>query len=168
MKRLMVLGLILLGFGVVLSLSIRKSRTADNETELRQALDRWAKAFRAHDVNTIMSLYAPDVVAFDFVPPLQYVGKDAYRKDYEEFLAQFDGPIDVQFRDLKVVAGDDVGYVYTLEHFSGKLKNGQKFEMWGRCTSGFRKINGKWLDVHDHCSVPADFETGKAVLDLKP
>jgi hypothetical protein len=29
-------------------------------------------------------------------------------------------------------------------------------------------MNGKWLIVHDHISVPADFESGKAMLDLKP
>ena len=166
MRRLLVLSLIVLGFVVVLS--TQRTRATSDETEIRQLLERWAKAFHAHDVNTIMSIYTPDVVAFDFIAPLQYVGKDAYRKDYEDFLAQFDGPIDVEFRDLKVVAGDDVGFAYTLEHFSGKLKSGQRVDMWGRCTSGFRKINGKWLDTHDHCSVPADFDTGKALLDLKP
>ena len=31
-----------------------------------------------------------------------------------------------------------------------------------------RKINGKWLIVHDHISVPIDFDSGKAALDLKP
>ena len=166
MKRLIVLGLIILVSGV--ALSMQKSRGANDEAQIRRLWDEWAKAFRAHDVNAIMSMYAPDVVAYDFIPPLQYVGKDAYRKDYEEFLAQFDGPIDVEFRDLKVVAGDNVGYVYALEHFTGKLKNGQQMDMWGRCTSGMRKINGKWLDAHDHCSVPVDFESGKAALDLKP
>jgi len=49
-----------------------------------------------------MSVYAPSdaVVAYDIVPPLQYVGKEAYRKDYEVFLAQYDGPIDIEYRDL--------------------------------------------------------------------
>jgi len=141
---------------------------SSNEAEIRGALERWAKAFQAADVDGVMAMYAPQVVAYDFIPPLRYVGADAYRKDYEEFLAQFDGPPAVQFRDLKVVAGNDVGFVYALERISGKLKNGQEVEFWGRCTSGFQKISGRWLDVHDHCSVPADFDTGKAVLDLKP
>jgi hypothetical protein len=29
-------------------------------------------------------------------------------------------------------------------------------------------MNGRWLAVHDHISVPVDFDTGKALLDLKP
>src|SRR5262245_36194729 len=148
MRKLIALGLVLLGFTVALSVSNRKGRAADNEAEIRQALQRWAKEFRTHDVDGIMAMYEPDVVAYDILAALQYVGKDAYRKDYIEFLAQFDGPVDVEFRDSKVTVGDTVGFVYTLEHFSGKMKNGEPLDLWGRCTSGFRKINGKWMDVH--------------------
>src|SRR5215831_18954195 len=45
-----------------------------NEADIRQWVDRWAKAFRTHDVHAILALYAPGVVAYDLVPPLQYVG----------------------------------------------------------------------------------------------
>jgi len=141
-----------------------------NEAEIRAVYDQWAKAFKAHDLDGIMALYAPGdaVVAYDVVPPLQYVGKDAYRKDYADFLAMYEGPIEVEYRDERVVAGDDVAFVLALERLSGTMKNGQKIDLWLRATSGLRKINGKWLIVHDHVSVPADFDTGKAVLDLKP
>ena len=147
---------------------MQRARASNDETEIRQLLDRWAKAFRAHDIDGIMSMYAPEVVAYDVVPPLQYVGADAYRKDYLEFLSQYDGPIDVEFRDLKIVTSDRVAFVYGLERFKGSLKNGQKSELWLRFTCGFRKINGKWLDTHDHVSVPVDLETGRAAVDLKP
>ena len=57
---------------------------------------------------------------------------------------------------------------YGLQHMTGTLKSGDKSDIWGRVTSGLKKINGRWLIVHDHGSLPADFETGKAVMDLKP
>jgi uncharacterized protein (TIGR02246 family) len=139
-----------------------------NEAAIRQWLDRWAKAFRAHDPNAIMSLYAPGVVAYDIVPPLQYVGADAYRKDYEEFFAQYEGPIDIELRDLQIIASDGVAFATSLQRLSGTLKNGQKSDVWVRVTNGFRKINGRWLATHDHVSVPVDLASGKAVLDLKP
>ena len=143
--------------------------TNADEAEIRGLVERWAKAFEAHDIEGIMSLYAPGdaVIAYDLVPPLQYKGKDAYRKDYVEFLAQYDGPIHVEFRDMRILSSGDVGFVHALERFAGKLKNGQQSDLWLRATSGLRKINGKWLIVHDHVSVPIDFESGKAVLDLK-
>jgi len=143
---------------------------AKSEAEIRDLYDRWAKAFRAHDLDGIMSVYAPGdtVISYDIVAPLQYVGRDAYRKDYEEFLAQYDGPIEIEYRDMRIVSGSDVAFLHALERMSGKLKNGQKSDLWVRATSGLRKINGKWFIVHDHISVPADLDTGKAVLDLKP
>ena len=147
-----------------------KNDSKNSEAKIRELYDRWARAFRAKDVNTIMSLYAPGdaLVAYDIVPPLQYRGQDAYRKDYEEFLAQYDGPIDIEYRDLRIVANDDVAFIHALERISGTLKNGQKSELWVRATSGLRKISGKWLIVHDHISLPVDLDTGKAALNLKP
>lgn len=141
-----------------------------DEAEIRALYDRWAKAFEAHDIDGIMSVYAPGdaVVAYDVVPPLQYKGKDAYRKDYLEFLAQYDGPIHVEYRDMRILSSGNVGFIHALERFTGKLKNGQQTDLWLRATSGLRKMHGKWLIVHDHVSVPIDFDSGKAMLDLKP
>jgi hypothetical protein len=31
-----------------------------------------------------------------------------------------------------------------------------------------RKIDGNWLIVHDHVSVPIDRQSGKALLNLEP
>jgi len=141
-----------------------------DEAQIKALLDRWAKAFEARDITGIMSNYASGdaVVAYDLVPPLQYKGKEAYQKDYLEFLSQYDGPIQVEYRDMRVVSGGDVAFVHALERFTGKLKNGQQSDLWLRYTGGLRKVDGTWLIVHDHVSVPADFESGKAALDLKP
>jgi uncharacterized protein (TIGR02246 family) len=150
----------------------RTTRNAakNNEAAIRELYDRWSKAFRARDIEGIMAVYAPGdaVVGYDIVAPLEYVGNDAYRKDYEVFLAQYVGPIDIEYRGLRIVASGDVAFIHTLERINGTLKNGQKSDIWVRATSGLRKIKGKWLIVHDHISVPADLDTGKAVLDLKP
>ena len=144
--------------------------TASDEAEIKALYDRFAKVFEVHDIEGIMSLYAPGdaVIAYDVAPPLQYKGKEEYRKDYEEFLSQYDGPIHVEFRDVRVLSRGDVGFIHALERLSGKLKNGQQSDVWLRATSGVSKINRKWLIVHDHISVPTDFESGKALLDLKP
>lgn len=58
-----------------------------NEAEIRQLIDDWIEAFRAKDVERIMSFYAQDVVAYDIVPPLQCKGAAEYRKDWEAMLA---------------------------------------------------------------------------------
>jgi uncharacterized protein (TIGR02246 family) len=141
-----------------------------DEAEIKALYDRSAKAFEARDVDGIMSVYGPQdsVVAYDIAPPLQYRGKEAYRKDYIEFLNQFDGPLHVEYRDMRIICSGDVGFIHALERISGKLKSGQQSDSWVRATSGVQRIAGHWLIVHDHISVPTDFETGKSLLDLKP
>jgi ketosteroid isomerase-like protein len=166
-----ILPFFLLPVACVAFLAIPKARTAaSNEAEIRKILDHWAKAFHARDLNGIMSIYEPGdaLVAYDIVPPLQYSGYEAYKKDYQEFLDQFQGPVDIEYRDLKIVAGDTVAFSRGLERMTGTLKSGQKFDTWVRFTECYRKTNGQWLAVHDHISVPVDLETGKAVLDAKP
>ena len=49
----------------------------------------------ARDIDKLMSCYVSDdsLVLFDAVPPRQYVGAKAVRKDYEDFLSVFPGTI---------------------------------------------------------------------------
>lgn len=136
--------------------------------EIRGWLERWTKAFSTKDADAVMALYSDDVVAYDVVPPLEYIGKAAYRADYQQFFSQYDSDLKVELRDLHVGASGDLGYAAGLELISGTLKRGKKSEVWLRFTSLFRKSEGHWLDFHDHVSVPADVATGKAMLELKP
>ena len=155
---------------LVLGCDIASASVARSEAEVRQLIGRWEAAFRAKDLDGVMSIYAPGtgLVAFDVVPPLQRVGYVAYRNNYKVFFAQYDGPLVVEMRNLQITAGDDVAFIHCLERMSGTLKSGEKSEVWLRVTSGLRKIHGMWRIVHDHVSAPVDFETGKAVLDLTP
>jgi ketosteroid isomerase-like protein len=40
--------------------------------------------------------------------------------------------------------------------------------MYWRATLCLRKIDGEWLVVHTHTSVPFDMQTGEAQIDLEP
>ena len=117
-----------------------------------------------------MSIYEPGegLIAYDIVPPLQYSGFDAYKKDYQQFLDQFQGGLDVEYRGLSIITGDNVAFSHGLERMIGTLKSGEKFDTWVRFTEGYRKTNGHWRAIHDHISVPVDLATGKAFLNLEP
>lgn len=145
-------------------------RRDNAEPEIRNLLARWEEAFRAKDADAVMSVYAPGdlVVAFDIVPPLAKVGSKAYRQNYEEFFGMFTGPLRVELRDIRIVAADDVAFLHCLDRMSGTLQGGEDFDLWLRVTSGLRKIDGEWRIIHDHVSVPTNFETGRAALDLTP
>jgi len=76
--------------------------------------------------------------------------------------------MDYEVADLDITVGDDVAFTRSLNRSSTTLNTGQKAEFWLRWTTCMRKIGGTWLIVHMHVSVPFDFETGRAMLDLKP
>jgi ketosteroid isomerase-like protein len=141
------------------------------ETQIRALLDRWKHAVHDKDVEAVQSIYAPgkQFVVYDMIPPLKYVGFDSYRKNYEDFFAQYDGPINVVLRDVTIVADRKVAFSYGLEQIGGKRANGQTQPvMWFRFTQCYRKIGGRWFAAHDHLSVPVDFDSGKALTNLEP
>jgi ketosteroid isomerase-like protein len=146
--------------------------TSDNkqndEAEIKRVIERGVEALRNKDLDGVMTMYAPDLVSFDIVPPLQYVGADTYRKHWGEALSSFPGPINYEVVDLDITVGGDVAFAHSFNRLSATMSNGQKVGNWLRWTACFRKINGKWLIAHMQASVPVDLATGRAVLDLKP
>jgi uncharacterized protein (TIGR02246 family) len=140
---------------------------AIGERQIRALVGNMATAIRAKDVEALMTHYAPDVLAFDLLPPLQYSGADAIRKRVSAWFSSFEGSIGFEMRNLSITAGDDVAFCYSLNGVSGTSKGGAKVDMWWRATNCFRRIDGTWLVTHGHSSEPFDMETGKALLDLK-
>jgi len=140
----------------------------NDEAEIQRGIEGGVEAIRDKNIEGVMSLYAQEVVSFDIVPPLRYVGADAFRKVWEEVFSSFQGPIGYEIHDLSITVGDDVAFTHSLNRISGTMNTGQKTDLWLRSTACFRKINGKWLIVHHQNSVPVDLETGRAVLSLKP
>lgn len=147
---------------------LSKKNNSNDEAQVRQVIDTFVEAFRTRNLEMMMSLYAPDFVAFDIVPPLQDVGKDQYKVIWGKVFAFFKDPIVFETRDLSISAGKEVAFSRQLLRLQATMANGLRVDRWERLTFGFQKINGKWLIVHEHVSVPADLLTGKAVLDLKP
>lgn len=142
--------------------------TKANEAEIRQFMDAWTKAFNTADMAAIKALYDPRILAYDVVPPLQYEGMDAYMKDFATFFAAYQGPPAAEVRDLRITTEGNIAFVTCLQRISGTMKNGTKTSNWFRVTSGLHKVDGKWLDMHDHVSAPVDLATGKGAVDLQP
>ena len=140
----------------------------DNNGQLRRAIDEWAVAVRAKDIETVMSRYASDVVAFDVVNPLEYQGTDLLRKRLTDWLASFEGPFGFEISNLEVEAGNYLAFCHSINRVIGIKTDGVKVNMCWRATLCCRKIEGRWMITHSHTSVPFDRETGLASLDLTP
>lgn len=141
----------------------------DNELHISEVMDNLAEAVRTRDADKLIANYADDVVAFDVINPLQYVGADAVKERAEQWLGTFeDGLVGYEVSDLRISAGDNTAFCHCLNHVYAMRKDGVKLDMWWRATVCLRKTDGNWLITHIHSSVPFDMETGKASLDLKP
>jgi len=65
-------------------------------------------------------------------------------------------------QDMYVDTDGTYGYVHVIEHIAGTTNGDKAAEINMRVTELYHKINGKWLIVHEHASVPVDLKTGKA------
>jgi len=141
-----------------------------DEAKIRALEDKFAAALIAKDINGIMAAYVPDetLLVFDVVPPRQYVGAKAYRKDWEDYLATLKGPVQFQISALSVAVVGSLGWGHSIQHVSATDTKGQPVDLTVRVTDIYRKIKGKWLIVHEHVSIPVDLDTGKPDLSSKP
>ncbi|HEY7580042.1 MAG TPA: SgcJ/EcaC family oxidoreductase [Acetobacteraceae bacterium] len=155
-----------LGLTVGACLLVMSGVRADSADEqaIRDLESRFVAAFNAKDVDAIMKVYAPDVLVFDVVPPREYVGADAYRKDWQSLFATFKGPVNFEISDLAIITDGNLGYGHSIQRLSGTDAKGAPLELVVRVTDAYRKINGNWLVAHEHVSVPVDLETGKPNL----
>ncbi len=149
-------------------MTAKDSKTTD-ETQIRQLIDSWTKALRAKDVDALMAHYKPEIMWFDLAPPLRNTGANAYRKDWEEWFATWQGPIGYEVRDLSITTGNDVAFSTSLNHISGTRTSGEENNVWVRATVCFGKINGTWMITHEHFSVPFYMDGSyRAAVDLEP
>jgi ketosteroid isomerase-like protein len=141
---------------------------APPQSEIRALLDSRSEAIWTKDLDGLMSFYSPDIVYFDIVPGLRYTGSAALRPRFTEWFHGFEGPIGQEIRDVNISASGDLAVAHMLVRASGTLRNGREVGYWVRGTSCFQRSDDRWLVTHEHVSVPVDFQSGSAAIDLVP
>jgi ketosteroid isomerase-like protein len=141
---------------------------AGNDVYIRELVKRTVEACRTKDAIALMANYADDVVAYDLITPLRYVGADEVEKRAAQWFASFEGALGYDAHDPKISAGDNVAFCHSLNHVVGTSMDGQQIDMWWRATLCCAKRGDRWLITHAHSSVPFDMKSRQASLDLKP
>ena len=170
MKKLISIAAMLAFGAAIYGLALRAEAKTNDRAEIAALENHLMSSVRAKDLDGVMSVYVPDqsLFVFDVIPPRQYVGAAAYREDWKGVLASFNGPITADISDLSITSGNNVGFGHSIQHFSGTDRSGKSIDWTLRVTDCYRKINGKWLIVHEHYSVPVNLKTAKADLTSKP
>jgi uncharacterized protein (TIGR02246 family) len=130
-------------------------KTNKDEADVRDLIERWAKAVRNQDMDGILADHSADLLLFDVPPPFESRGIEAYRESWGLFYSSQPEPIAFDIQRMEVVAGVDVAFVTAAMQCAEKGKNGERTTLDFRLTVGLRKIEGRWMILHEHHSVPA-------------
>ncbi|MBY0479454.1 MAG: nuclear transport factor 2 family protein [Chitinophagaceae bacterium] len=144
---------------------------AESEKEKKAILDTregWRKAFESRSVEGMMQFYVHDIISYDLMAPIQFEGERMWRDNWINFFKYFPKEIKITLEDLTVFQSGDLATIRGLTRLQAATADGRYVDMWTRETNVLRKINGTWLLVHDHVSVPMDFQNGMALTNLKP
>jgi uncharacterized protein (TIGR02246 family) len=168
MRILSVLGVIILASTNAMAAD---QTTADADKAAIQTLeDTYNEGFNSKDVDKVMSVYAPgkQLFVFDVVPPREYTSWEAFKKDFEALFAAFPGPVKNTISEQTIHVVGSVAYGHNIQTGEFTGKDGKKINVVARTTDIYRKMNGKWLIVEEHNSVPVDLATMKPDLLSKP
>ncbi|HEY2224880.1 YybH family protein [Actinomycetospora sp.] len=126
-----------------------------SETEaILAVLDEMHAGIGAGDAARALATCAPGTVVFNLAPPL-VAGAGSLEEAVAAlggWIATFDSPPVLAHREPTVHVGGDVAFVHTLTSMTGT--KGGEFTLWFRSTYGLRHVDGRWLIVHQHESVP--------------
>ena len=114
--------------------------------------DAWVKAVTAGDVEAVVALYAPDAVLYA-PDSMEARGTAAIRALYTAMFAA-NTVSNPSFTTTYQTSGDlSTGWGTVTLTFTPKA-GGAPQTMTVRVTEVVKKVNGKWLYVADHASVP--------------
>ena len=120
----------------------------DDERAIRTVIETWLSATRDGDVETVLSLMAPDVVFLTAgQPPM--VGRDAFERGMRQWMA--DLSIDSASRIEEIVVSGDMAYCRTHLTITMTSRQGKApMQRSGPTLSILRKrADGKWLLTRD-------------------
>ncbi len=128
---------------------------ADDQTEIRTLIERWAAAVHQGDLDTVLADHADDIVMFDVPPPNDGVrGIEAYRETWPSFFEWQAQGASFEIVELDVVAGDDVAFAYALLRCGTSEEFEKDPDNRLRLTLGLRRESDRWVVAHEHHSFP--------------
>lgn len=122
--------------------------------EVRAALNQWLVAFNNNDIDTLMSVYDPEIVYANSSKPIE-VGVPVVK---EGFVKSFAIKPKVIFKEEQAIALSDLGYVAGQFKITGiNPEDGNTVGESGRVVVIFRKnSDGQWKLIFDMDNRPPD------------
>jgi len=167
MKRLAILAAVAVAIAAG-GYGLRADAQTSDAAAINALYQQFGNAFRHKDLSAIMLPYVHDntLFVFDVTTPREHAGWDSYRADWKTFFDSIKGNPTFSISELSVTISGDVAYTHSIQSFSGNM--GALHAMTVRVTDVLRKINGSWLVVQEHVSVPINPTTLKPDFMSRP
>ena len=129
--------------------------SSKEDLAVRNVVESWAAAVRRKDYEEILKNHSSDVVMFDVPPPFQSKGIEAYKRTWDLFFSCSGDPVVFEITEMTVFADSNVAFVIARMRCTEPGSQGEREELEFRLTIGLQKIDGQWIIMHEHHSVPA-------------
>ena len=139
------------GASFSLGCSSASASTESAESGANQVVQRWATAFAESDVDTIVSLYAPDALFFG-TGSQTLVTEPVDIRSYFDTALNRDQPRGAELLEHSVRVVSDNAVVITGMDRVGGTRDGGVYTTDGRVTFVLQKRDGAWQIVHFHRS----------------
>jgi ketosteroid isomerase-like protein len=111
--------------------------------------------------------YVPGAAIADLAPPLVSRGFDVAKA--QAWLDDWDGPVEIEMRDLVIEAEGDLGLCHGLQYVRARTRDGEEAAWWSRITMTLARTRRGWQITHEHNSVPFHMDGSyRAAIDLDP
>ena len=126
-----------------------------NENAMRDLLERWAAAVRAKNMAEVLANHAPDFLMFDVPPPFESRGLAAYEETWKLFTPASQTLLPSISSGLRLLP--EVTFAFAIAHMQcvEPTEKAHRTPLDFLLTVGLRKVEGRWIIVHEHHSVPA-------------
>ena len=146
------------------------SRTATPASDI-EAIQAFYAALQAavynKDAAAMARHYAPEAAIADLAPPLMRRGFDVGAT--QAWLDGWDGPVEVEMRDLVIEASGGLALCYGLQYVRTRTREGEEAAWWSRITMALASRQDGWQIIHEHNSVPFYMDGSyRAAVDLDP
>jgi ketosteroid isomerase-like protein len=140
----------------------------ESEREIRQLHEEWFAAARAKDLEASMRPISPTIVSYEHSAPLQVTDVQEVRAECQRGFELASADFAWTVPDMQVVVRDDLAVAWGLNRMANRSDDGNDEVVWSRGTRVFRRVDGRWMMVHQHVSFPVDPATGLAATELTP
>ena len=143
--------------------------TSQSDHPAHRVLKAYSAAVLAKDLGAFVSLYDRDVFVFDAWDVRSYEGIDAWRGVTRDWFTSLGTErVVVDFMDERTSLSASLACASAIVRYAAVSPSGQELRsLQNRLTIVLETRNGEWKIVHQHTSSPIDFDTKKAILELR-